>query len=428
MLKDAVQKIYDYCSNKKIAIAVSGGIDSSVLLSLVLSCGYVKKNDVTVLHVNHHLRKEADLDEQFVRQTCKDYGVKLIVKQVDVLELCAKNKVSEETAGREARRDFFYEVVNSGKVDCVLTAHHSLDNAESVLMHLFRGSGLNGMRGIEVCDDIYVRPLINTQKQDIIEYANRNQIKYVQDNSNKDSKYTRNFIRNEVIPLIETRYPAVVSAISRFSDFVKEEYSFGFDVDCDEVVIPYSDLEPARVLVALKELGAVDYESKHFDIITNMHKLKRGARICLKDGITAINDYGKIILTREEFVKLQEEYPFAFGDFDEIEVKVEKAELPINFGVSKSVLYVDSDKIPDGSVFRARKDGDRFTPYKGNEIKLKKYLIDKKIPHHKRDKLACLCYNDEVLAIAGVEISNKLAVTEKTVNVATIIYTGELYE
>ncbi len=203
---------------KTLALGVSGGRDSMCLLHAALNCGAVEKSQLLAVHVNHGLRDQADSDELFVREFCLRNGVEFRAYRVNVKAESAKNGFTIEQAARNLRYAVFYDLIGNGEADVVLTAHHALDNAETVLMHLFRGAGLDGMRGMADGGTLpVVRPFLDVYPFELDEYCAQNGLKFVVDDTNFLDDADRNYIRLNVIPLIERRYKGAVRAINALS-------------------------------------------------------------------------------------------------------------------------------------------------------------------------------------------------------------------
>ncbi len=192
-----------------LLIAISGGMDSVVLAHLCLQSGYT----ISLAHMNFKLRgEESERDEQFVRQLAGDWSVPLFVQQVDTQGYSQANRLSIQESARILRYSWFRELMEKeSSLRYLCTAHHADDNMETVLMNLFRGTGISGMRGISAKQDNIVRPLLFASRKDIEEYANAAGLKHVEDSSNSEEKYTRNFFRLQVIPLVEKVYPAAAN-------------------------------------------------------------------------------------------------------------------------------------------------------------------------------------------------------------------------
>ena len=215
---------YNMINNgEKIVVAVSGGPDSICLLNILNNIKGKLNIKIVVAHVNHSLREEADEETEYVKNFCEKLNIECYIKKVDIIEISKKNKVGTEEAGRKERYDFFDEVFSKTKSDRIATAHNLNDNAETVLMNIIRGSGLSGIKGIEeVRDYKYIRPLIEISRKEIEEYCKENKLDPKYDKSNKENIYTRNKIRNILIPLLEKEFnPNIVKSISKLSELAK---------------------------------------------------------------------------------------------------------------------------------------------------------------------------------------------------------------
>ena len=199
--------------NKKIGIAVSGGVDSMVLLDLMSK----QSKNIVILNVEHGIRGEISRrDTLFVKKYADNLGISGIFKSVDAISYAKEKNISIELAARELRYQFFDSLIQSGVVDEIALAHHLDDQAETILMRIFRGTGVRGLRGI--VDRLgYIHPLISITKADILEYALRNKIPFVDDHTNLESDYTRNYIRNEIMPLVKEKYNDVLSSFDVLS-------------------------------------------------------------------------------------------------------------------------------------------------------------------------------------------------------------------
>lgn len=390
-------------AGEKIAVSVSGGKDSMCLLSLVLGSGKIDKKNVSVISVNHNLRgANGRNDVEFVGGFCARNGVEFIPYDIDVPRLAASKRLSVETAAREARLDIYRGLKTDGTAGKVLLAHHQRDNAESVLMHILRGAGLNGLRGMTVLTDGFIlRPLLAVSKEEIDGYAVKNNVPFVTDETNSLNAYTRNFIRNEVMELIKTRYPNFEKALINLS------------LDAASTFNAYKILSDAGVKNFNRETAAA---------VERLKNSKSGARLDLPDGYFALNEGGGILIQKKAAVTAtesgKENKPEPARSFKKGEtefgggvIAVTKTAKP-SFGGAE--LYFDADKIPSSAVFRRRRAGDRFKPYgSGGTKKLKEYLIDKKIPLKRRDGLILIADGDEVLVISGIEISDKVKLENK---------------
>ena len=223
-------KKYNLIKNgDKIVIGVSGGPDSITLLNLLLEIKKDKTYDfeVVVCHVNHMIREEAVEDEEYVFMFCRKYNVEFYSKKVEIEKLAKESKIGTEEAGRIERYQFFNEVLEKTNSNKIATAHTANDNAETVLMNIIRGSGTSGLKGIEPKRDNIIRPLIEITREEIEEYCSINKLNPRIDKSNYENIYTRNKIRNLLIPYIKENFnPNIIEGINRLSDLSKLENEY----------------------------------------------------------------------------------------------------------------------------------------------------------------------------------------------------------
>lgn len=414
---------------KSVAVALSGGKDSMALLNLLLE-SKTFKGQVKAINVEHGMRGESSVkDSEFVKSYCKQKNVPLKCYTVNAPEYSEKIKTSLEEGARILRYSCFKDAYDSGFCDAVATAHHLSDNAETMLFNLFRGSSLYGMSGIKEQNGIYIRPILRVSREEIDLYVDKNAIPYVQDETNFDENYTRNFLRLKIIPLIKQIFPEVENSLKRFADESKlvsdylNEVAEKTIIYGKEVKIPVSAdsaIISLCTIKALKYLGVYkDYERKHSQLTLKLLNCPNGTTIDLIKNVKAVKDYDFITLYKAE-EKENEQVNFKTGTtvFNGKEITVK----PLNAGElrSEKELFFDLDKIPPNAVFRTRMDGDNFTPFKSGSKKLKKYLIDKKISSRQRDKLTLIACGNEVYAILGVEISDKIKIEKNTQNIYTM--------
>lgn len=232
MLKEEVLKTIETYNliekNDKIVIGVSGGPDSICLLHVLYGLKEKLGIEIVVAHVNHMLRDVADLETEYVQSFCKKLGIECYVKKADILEISKTQKKGTEEVGRQVRYDFFDEVAKKTNSNKIATAHNSNDRAETVILNILRGSGLSGLKGIKpIRDNKYIRPLINTDRQDIENYCNDNKLEPKYDKTNNENIYTRNKVRNTVIPYIKKEFnPNIIKTINRLSSLATEENEY----------------------------------------------------------------------------------------------------------------------------------------------------------------------------------------------------------
>ncbi len=225
-------KKYNMVENgEKVVLAVSGGPDSICMLDILNDI----KNDETidmnfeiiVAHVNHMIRKEAEEDAKYVKKYCEEKQIEFYSKSIDVQKMANNNKIGLEEAGRKARYDFFDEILEKTNAQKIAIAHNKNDKVETVLMHILRGSGINGLKGIEPKREKYIRPLIECERNEIEEYCNDKNLQPRIDKTNFENEYTRNKVRNLLIPYIQKEFnPNLIKTIDRLSNLVAEEENY----------------------------------------------------------------------------------------------------------------------------------------------------------------------------------------------------------
>lgn len=412
-----------------IGVGCSGGSDSMALLHYLALNQEKFDIEVVAIHVDHEIRENSYMDADFVKEKARELGVRFYKFRVDAPKIAKEKGVSIETAARTARYGVFKSLIQKGLIDKVALAHHTLDQAETILMHIFRGAGTTGAIGMTpISESIYVRPFLNTTKEEIYDYLNENHLDYVEDYTNEDTTYNRNFVRNVIMKDITSRWPGAVQAIVNFGQAVKDDddfinkqiYAEAIINEDKAVKIPtsyflYDNAIVTRIIFrAVKSIGIThDIEKKHIDAIKNLAlNGENGKRISLPFEASVAKEYDYITIFNKHVEKPKFEAPFKCGEFDlpngyklvvrrvkEYDVKVQPGQ-----------LILDNRKVPKDAIWRFRQEGDIFVKFGGGSKKLKSYLIDKKIPLRVRDTLPVLAYGNEVYAIAGVEISDKVKV------------------
>ena len=216
----------------RLVLGVSGGPDSIAMLNILNDIRNDKKQhmnfDIIVAHVNHMIREEAIDDQKFVENFCKKIGVTFYAKSIDVQKIANNKKIGTEEAGRKVRYDFFEEVLQKTGSNKIAIAHNKNDKIETIIMHLLRGSGLSGLKGIEpIRDNKYIRPLIECERQEIEQYCEDRKLQPRIDKTNFENEYTRNKIRNIVIPYIKKEFnPNIIQTLSRLSEVATDESNY----------------------------------------------------------------------------------------------------------------------------------------------------------------------------------------------------------
>ncbi|MDO4540099.1 MAG: tRNA lysidine(34) synthetase TilS [Syntrophomonadaceae bacterium] len=424
-----------------VIAGVSGGPDSMALLDVL--CGLRGELGFSVIaaHLNHGLRPEADAEQELVRRRCEDYGVMLHCRRVEVRELAQRNGWSLEDAGRQARYGFFRELKAETGAAAIATAHHSGDRAESVLLHLLRGSGIRGLRGILPVNGDLIRPLLIVSRADIMAYVEEKRLPYCIDDSNYDLAYTRNRIRHQLLPLLREQYnPSVDDALNRLAEVAAEDEALLEALSRSalagivtaggegEMVLERNALyelpcalQRRVLLVALKDNFPGEWG---LEAVARLRELgtKNGSshRVVLNKAVTARLEYGRMIIggapaAAEPFgVEIAAPGPVALPDGRCWELY---RSVKAHWQRAPGELALDYERLQWPLCLRSRRPGDRFEPpgMTGSK-KLKDVLMEAKIPQSQRDAAPLLAslVTGEIYALPGRGAARNAAVNAAT--------------
>ena len=372
----------------------------------------------TVLNFEHGLRgEESSADSAFVAAYCKERGIACDIVELDCKSFCRTHGYGVEQGARILRRREFERIVKCGMADRVLTAHHADDNAESILMHIFRGSGLKGLCGIPRDDGVVYRPLIDVTAERIAEYAVKKGVEYREDATNNDTGFSRNYVRKVLLPMIESRFPNAKSGISMLGKRAFQAYEYiaahspqaklegqaaVLEIDCLHGVTGET-----AVFEALGRIGGrVDVTSDHIAAIFALAESENGSTVYLPSAFRACRVGDEVHFYRETPV-FTKELPFETGGavLGEYEVTVSKKAEP-------GALRINAAAVPKNAVWRTRRDGDRFLPFGGGRRSLGDWFTDKKVPKYLRPHIPVLADGSDICVVAGMEISQNLKVKE----------------
>lgn len=412
-----------------IGVGVSGGSDSMSLLHFLCELKKEKRFDIVVINIDHSIRENSKFDSEFVMNYAEENKIRAYTFNVDVPKLCQEANISIETGAREARYKIFSSLLEKKIVSKIATAHHLSDQAETVLFHIFRGCGISGAKGIEIQRDQFIRPMLETSEEEVLKYIKQNEIPFVEDETNKENSYDRNYIRNLIIPKIKERWPNFAENISNFAKCCREDDEYiksqiitdNFLVDGKTVRIPLSSFLFAKSLVvriifnSLHEIGVKkNIESKHIASILELASTgKNGAKISLPMKISVFKEYDYITISNLQKQKKVGSWLFKPGSF-QIENFGKITTKSVPHLENDSCLYVDAQKIPKGAKWRFRREGDTITKFGGGTKKLQTYLIEKKVPQRLRDDIPVLALLNEVFVVASVGINDNVRVDENT--------------
>lgn len=442
----AISKYKMIEDNDAVVVGVSGGADSMALLHFLLSIRDDIKIKVIVVHINHCLRgAESDRDEKFVLEYCNKYGIDFHNYKIDVKSESNISGISIEDCGRKIRYDYFSKIAKEYKAK-IATAHTLSDSVETTIFNIIRGTGIRGLAGIPPVRDNIIRPLIFTTRAQAEDYCIENKIKYMIDSSNLSRDYTRNKIRLDIVPEMKSINPSLEKSFMRLKEQVEEENNYldniaetelnkakiGQGYDINFISGLPKTIKTKLLIKAVYNNYGIKLQKSHVDLICEIINNRSGTvTIPGKVYVKADKNYLEIFKPRVK--KRDWQNKFSCGRIltesgrTFIIKSVRKEEYSLIKKNDKNLFYksLDYDKISEGTIIRNRRPGDKFSLInRGITKSLKKLFNEKKIPVEKRDELAILENNNEILWIEGIGPSKKSAVTKNTENIV-IILAGE---
>ena len=413
---------------ERLLVAVSGGVDSVLLARFCVEAGY----QVTLAHCNFQLRgAESGRDEAFVRALADELQAPLLVQHFDTIQLAEASGKGIQELARDLRYGWFNALTEKGTdcvADIILTAHHADDNIETLLMQFFRGTGLNGLCGMEPRQNKLVRPLLFARKSELLEYAKANNINYVEDSSNLSDKYTRNYFRHSVVPLLKDIYPQVennlLENIHRFRD-THELYSVYIEKLRKKLIQPKGI--PVLLLAKQPGLHTITYELLKpygFNAAQVPEVLRlldaQSGRLVQSSTHRIIRHRNWLVITeaklRSEGILVVEE-----GEeqllFAEGELSIENKRSTANWQPQQdvSIAQLNSKEIKFPLIVRPWKAGDYFYPLgMKKKKKISRFLIDLKMPVHQKERVYVLESVGRIAWVIGYRIDERFKIKEST--------------
>lgn len=451
-VEDTIKRFNMLCKGDKIVVGLSGGPDSLVLVHLLYRLREKYSLDVWAAHLNHCIRgEEAKEEEKWVKRFAYNLGIPILSDCIDVPLLARKKGIGLEFAARQARYSFLEHVANEIGADKIAMGHTASDQAETVLMRLIRGSGIDGLAGIPPVRGRIIRPLIQVFRWEVEEYCKIYNLSPREDSSNKDFSFLRNRIRFKLIPYLSGQYnPCIVEILSHTADLLRIDKGFLEEIAAKaqkkvikrktdrEIVInaknffqQHLSLQRRVVRNIIQELkgGLEGIEYEHIFKILSLKKTSGTKMVDLPTSLQVIKQYDEII-----FRKGRPSSP-DFSAYLNVPGKTTLPQLnitleakilsrrPARFSQDKKQVYLDLDKLQNShSLFiRPRKEGDKFKPLgmKG-EKKLKDFFIDLKVPRYQRDKIPILLSGDKIVWVVGYRMDDRFKVEENTKRVLKI--------
>lgn len=441
----------------KILVALSGGPDSVCLLHILYKL--IKEFDIEVgaIHINHMLRgKESDGDEKYIENLCGKLGIKYYVKRIDIEHIANSTGVSLEVAGRNERYKAFNQIRKEHNYNKVAVAHNANDQAETVLMRMMRGTGLEGLTGIKAKrEDGIIRPILCLNRYEIERYCEDNKLKPRIDASNYERVYSRNKVRLDILPYMKENFNKdIIETLNRMvlllqkdNEFIEEYSKKCYDIYCSKkkqkILIKkevfkeeFESINTRVVKMAFKEVSnsQQNFEMKHIYKIIELANGETGKKIFLTNNIVCENIYGDIVLSLKQndertnkniSISIDKESIPEEIEFKNYIVKfnVVDVEREVEFSKEDLIKFFDYDKIKKEILIRNRKDGDKIIPLgmKGSK-KVKDIFIDLKIPREDREGIPLVCFDDKIAWIVGVKTSQEYRITRSTKKILKIMF------
>jgi len=417
-----IEQNFAQLKDKKLLLAVSGGVDSMVLLDLF----YKLRFDICVAHCNFQLRgKESDADELLVREMCQDGYIPYFIESFDTLEFAKENKLSIQLAARKLRYDWFQELLLLG-FEYVLTAHHLDDNVETFLINFTRGTGLEGLTGIPVQNENIIRPLLPFSRDEIENYAIDNKIQWREDSSNASDKYFRNKLRHNIVPTLKELNTGFLDSFQNTLHHLQQAESLVNDASklvFEKVVKEKGNqLEiHLKTLLEFQNYKAYLYQwlkSYGFSAWNDIYDLvdSQSGKQVFSETHVLLKDREKLILSERKPINKSEVFII-----ESIECKV-NIPLKLIFSrfsggkhVNANCIFVDKDKINFPLIIRKWQEGDYFYPAGMNgKKKLSKYFKDEKYSLLDKENQWLLCSEDQIIWVIGKRADQRFIATETT--------------
>jgi tRNA(Ile)-lysidine synthase len=428
-LSHILQQNFPFLKEKKLLIAISGGIDSVVLTHLLSALNF----NISLAHCNFNLRNTAsDLDTVFVKELAEKLQIKCFTTSFQTAKIAKENKESTQITARNLRYNWFQETLQAHHFDFVLTAHHADDNLETFLINLTRGSGLDGFTGIPEVNGNIIRPLLKFSRNEIESFAKENGILWREDQSNASTKYVRNKIRHKILPVLKEINPSLLDTFSKTIEHLKESAQIiddSIEKISKNVVLKENGIAKFKVdkLQQLSNPKAYlyqllkTYNFSEFNDIYNLLSAQSGKQVFSKTHVL-LKDRDVLILSkRENLSEHQKAQEVTFS----ISKNTAKITTPVHLTLeevteqsiqNKNTIYVSKESLKHPLIVRKWKNGDYFYPagMQGKK-KLSKYFKDEKLSLLEKQNTWLLCSaDDSIIWIIGMRKDNRFKIETKT--------------
>lgn len=433
MLKQFEQHLNEklpFLKESKILIAISGGVDSVVLAYL---CKQMNLN-IALAHCNFNLRgTESDADEDFVIELAKDFGLEVFIENFNTKQFAIDKKMSTQMAARTLRYFWFDEIASQLGYNYILTAHHADDNFETFLINLSRGTGLDGLLGIPEVNENIVRPILPFKRETIEKFAKKSGLKWREDSSNSSTKYLRNKLRHDVIPILKGINPQLLQNFEKTQQYLNDVKTILDDrVDdvANTIVSKTSNDGIAFNIKELQQLGNIKaylyellngYGFTQWEDILDLLTAQPGKQV-FSNTHRLFKDRGYLVLSEigeipDETIKIQKSQSLVLAPFGKITItKGDTID-----GTAKSIAFVDANLMNFPLTLRQWQEGDYFYPSgMTGKKKLSKYFKDEKFSLLDKENVWLLCSGDDIVWVLNHRTDNRYIVTEDTKDILKI--------
>lgn len=397
-----------------VIVGLSGGCDSVVLIHILHRMGY----RCMAAHCNFHLREEeSDQDEHFVEKFCAELNIPLEITHFDTLNYAKEHQLSIELAARELRYKWFESLRQKHNAEAIAVGHHADDQAETLLMHLVRGSGLNGLCGMQARNGAIIRPLLGVSRAEIEQYALQENLTYVNDSTNTDTNFRRNFFRHEIMPLLEKINPQITHTLSKtclhlqgYQQFIQAETTrlreacLVQEGNTDYIDLKQLCRQESWETWLYELLTPYGLQGDQVEQLTRSIHAQHSGKQYMSASHRCLLDRTKLILqplvSKTEVVPTLLQRSFPREDMSSFP----PADAPI--------VCIDADKVKGTLHLRHWQEGDTFRPIgmKGNK-KLSDFFTDQKLSVFEKEEVWIVCDDEHIVWVAGHRMDDRYKIT-----------------
>lgn len=419
-----------FLQGKKLLLAVSGGIDSMVLVHLFKALEY----DIAIAHCNFGLRsEESDSDTEFVQNYATKSLILHFITRFDTVRFASDNKLSVQVAARQLRYMWFDEIIQENGFNYLLTAHHLDDSLETFLINFSRGTGLTGLTGIPQQNGTIIRPLLPFTRDEIEHYAKEQGIAWREDSSNASDKYLRNKIRHQVVPMLKELNPSLYTSFGNMLDSLQQSASLADDAAVMVYQQVVTEMPQSKTIDLLQLLKLPNYKAYLYHWLSplgftaweDIYDL-----VNAQPGKYVVSEKFRIIKDRETLIVT----PLLIPSDEHYLINQDDAgiKLPIHLAISvvenvdkaagKNIMYADAEMLKFPLFVRKWREGDVFSPLgmNGQKKKVSKFFKDEKLPLHEKEAVWLLGSGEDIAWIVGHRADNRFRVTPDTKQIIKI--------